>query len=122
MKTIKQQAKAQKKRNSHARHPHAGKFREHRGYTHTDGREECAYLQTHTSDGLLQELGDGVSAVAVDGAGEHKLPLHLHETVPQQSPTPTQRLSHQGLNAHKEKHTPLHTAKLCHYNHFLLIA
>lgn len=82
-------------------------------------RKVCFHLtstHTHTSDRLLQELGDGVGVVGVDGTGEHKLPLHLREAFFQQSPAPTQWLSHQGLHAHT--HTNTHRQTHIHTHHY----
>lgn len=46
---------------------------------------------------LLQELGNLVCVLGVQGGGEDKLALRLHEILPEQLPASGKRLTHQGL-------------------------
>lgn len=83
-----------------------------RGMTQRKENEKKKFASvSQTSDGLLQELRDGVSVVRIDGTGEQKLSLHLCEALSQQLPTPTQRLSHQGLSEETETQTSLENGK-----------
>lgn len=122
------------KLNSHVTHPHTKGWR----HTGTAAKETNAPLvntqkvqdtktrsketnrlqsqppsPSHTSDRLLQELCNGVCVVRIDGSGEHKLSLHLREALSQQSPTPTQWLSHQGLHTGTHKTSYYNWQKQC---------
>lgn len=46
---------------------------------------------------LLQELGDLLRVLGVQGGGEDKLALCLHEVLPEKLPASGKRLTHQGL-------------------------
>lgn len=48
---------------------------------------------------LLQELGDLVRVLGVQGGGEDELALRLHEVLPKQLPASGKGLPHQGLGA-----------------------
>lgn len=56
-----------------------------------------------TSHRLLQELGDLVRVLGVQGGGEDKLALRFHEVLPEQLPASGKGLTYQGLRGQDKR-------------------
>ena len=58
-------------------------------------------MSTLTFHRLLQELGDLLDVLGVQGGGEDKLALCLHKVLPEQLPAPGKGLTYQGLQGRR---------------------